>query len=105
MRRRIAVLALILLSAGCGGGAATWSRPGADQAAVSREYQECRELAGLTVETQANIDQDISATRQSDIQRSGVVRSDAQLMRDRTKDRAGSLIDNCMRAKGLVPKP
>jgi hypothetical protein len=100
--RRLIWLALPAILAACGG-AGDWAKPGADRATVSREYQECRALAGDTVETQAKIDQDIAVTRQSDLQRSAVVRSDTQLMRDRTRDRAAGIVEDCMKAKGFGP--
>jgi hypothetical protein len=95
-------LTLSLTLAGCGGGAGQYAKPGADQAAASREYQECHDLAGDVVEPQANIDQDIAAARGADIQRSSIIRSDNQLMRDRVRDRAATIIDNCMKAKGFA---
>ena len=101
--RGLGLGAIVLLLAGCGGGAGNWAKPGADQTTTGREYQDCRELAGDAVEVQANIDQDIQATRQSDAQRSSIVRSDTQLMRDRTRERAGAIIDACMRSKGFAP--
>jgi hypothetical protein len=100
--KRLIGLALSLALAGCGGGAEHYAKPGADQAAASREYEECRALAGDMVEPQANIDQDIAAARQSDLQRSSIIRSDNQLMRDRVRDRAASIIDTCMKSKGYV---
>jgi hypothetical protein len=98
-------LVLPLALAGCGGGAGQYAKPGADQTAVSREYQDCRDLAGDVVEPQANIDQDIAATRGADIQRSSIIRSDTQLMHDRVRDRANTIIDNCMKSKGYAAPP
>src|SRR5205823_1887336 len=65
-RARWLGLALVLsLLAGCGG-AGDWAKAGGDEAAASREYEDCRALAGGAVQTDADIDQDILATRQSD---------------------------------------
>jgi hypothetical protein len=94
---------LVLLLAGCGG-AGDWARPGADEGAATAAYQDCRALAGDAVRTDADIDQDILATRQGDWQRAGVVRQQTQIMHEQTRDRAASLIDSCMKAKGYSQK-
>jgi hypothetical protein len=95
--------ALVLLLAGCGG-AGDWARPDADEGAATAAYQDCRALAGDAVRTDADIDQDILATRQGDWQRAGVVRQQTQIMHEQTRDRAASLIDSCMKAKGYSQK-
>jgi hypothetical protein len=93
---------LILLLVGCAGGG-EWMKPGMDQAAAGREYQDCRELADTAVKTDADIDQDILATRQSDWQRAGVVRTQTRIMHEQTRDRGAAIIDSCMKAKGYSP--
>ena len=98
---RGSLIALALLLAGCAA-AGDWTRPGADQAAIARAYQECRDLAGTAVRTEADIDQDILATRQSDWQRAGLGRVQSQTMREQTRDRAGAIVDACMQAKGFT---
>ena len=86
--------------AGCGGGA-DWARPGADAATVASEYQDCRAVAGTAVNTDANIDQDILATRGDDWRRGGVGQLQTRTMREHTRDRSAAIIDACMRAKGF----
>ena len=93
---------LLLLLGGCAGGDA-WTKPGMDRAAAGREYQDCRELAHTAVKTDADIDQDILATRQSDWQRAGVVRTQTRVMHEQTRDRATAIVDSCMKAKGYSP--
>ena len=96
--------ALVLsLLAGCGG-AGDWAKAGGDEAAASREYEDCRALAGGAVQTDADIDQDILATRQSDWQRAGVVRQQTRVMHEQTRDRAAAIIESCMKAKGYSQK-
>ncbi len=102
MSSRWAVFLLLLPLAGCAGGG-DWARPGMDQAAAGREYQDCRELADTAIKTDADIDQDILATRQSDWQRAGVVRTQTRVMHEQTRDRAGAIVDTCMKAKGYSP--
>jgi hypothetical protein len=91
-----------LLLAGCAG-AGSWVKPGADDAFTVREYQDCRAMAATAVKTDADIDQDILATRQDDRQRAQVFRLQTEVNREHTKDRAASIVDTCMRAKGFAP--
>jgi hypothetical protein len=99
---RLRAALLVLLLVGCAGGG-EWMKAGTDQAAAGREYQDCRELAGTAVKTDADIDQDILATRQSDWQRAGVVRTQTRVMHEQTRDRGAAIIESCMKAKGYSP--
>jgi hypothetical protein len=92
---------MALLLVGCAA-AADWTKPGADAAATADEYQDCRELAASAVRTDADIDQDILATRSDDLQRAGSFRVAGQTMQDHTRDRASAIVGACMRAKGFV---
>ena len=92
---------IALLLAGCAA-AGGWTKPGADAAATADAYQDCREMAASAVKTDADIDQDILATRQSDRQRSAGVRVETQVMEEHTRDRAAAIVASCMRAKGFV---
>jgi hypothetical protein len=94
-------LGLAVLLAGCAA-AGGWSKTGADSAAAARDYQDCRDLAESAVKTDADIDQDIRATRGSDYQRSAGVRAETQAMQEHTKGRAQAIIAACMRAKGFA---
>ena len=97
-------LALALLIAGCAG-TGSWTKAGADAASAGREYQECRAMAAAAVKTDADIDQDILATRQDDRQRATVFRLQTEANHEHTKDRAASIVDACMRAKGFASPP
>jgi hypothetical protein len=98
MRRLSGAIALLL--AGCAAGSGAWTKAGADQTATAQAYEECREMAGIAVSTDAAIDQDILASRQSDWQRAGVVRTETRTMQEQTRDRAAAIIASCMQAKG-----
>jgi hypothetical protein len=102
MRVHYAALALAL--AACGG-SGNWTKEGADAASVGHEYQDCRSLAGTAVKTDLDIDQDIRASRGADLQRSEVVRLSQKTTHDQTRDRAGSIVDACMKAKGFTQPP
>jgi len=105
MRRavRLHAAAALLLAAGCSGGG-NWAKTGADEAAASAAYQDCRGLADTAVETDRAIDQDILASRQDDWQRASVVRAQTRVMHEQTRDRAAAIIDSCMKGKGFSPK-
>src|SRR5947209_2563578 len=100
---RLLLLLFSLPLAACGG-AGDWTKAGGDEAAAAREYADCRALAGGAVQTDAAIDQDILATRQSDWQRAGVVRQQTRIMHEQTRDRADAIIESCMKAKGFSQK-
>jgi len=96
---------LVVLAVAACGGAGDWTKPGSDSAAARAEYDDCRELAATMVRTDTNIDQDILATRGADAQRGGAVRAQAQVMQEHSRDRAGSIVDKCMAAKGFARAP
>jgi hypothetical protein len=93
-------LAVLLLLASCGGGGGDWA--GADEAEAEREYQACRDVASAAVGKEADIDQDIIATRGRDWQRGGIGRVESRAMQEHTRDRAASIVASCMRAKGYA---
>jgi hypothetical protein len=95
---------MLPLMAGCAAGGSDWAKPGADDAAVAAAYQDCRGLSDTVVSTDRAIDQDISASRQDDLQRAGVVRAQTRVMHEHTRDRAAGIVDSCMQAKGFSPK-
>lgn len=101
---RLAQACLLLGAlAGCGGG--DWARPGADATTVASEYQDCRAAAGAAVKTDADIDQDILATRGDDWRRGGIGQLQTRTMREHTRDRSAAIIDSCMHAKGFARIP
>jgi len=90
-----------LLLAGCAA-AGSWTKAGTDAAAAAREYRDCRALAATAVKTDADIDQDILATRRNDWQRASRFRLQTETMREHTSDRAAAIVAACMRAKGFA---
>ena len=100
MTRPLASAGALLLLAGCAA-PGDWTKAGVDAAATAREYQDCRTAAQRAVKTDADIDQDILATR-SDWQRAGIGRVQTRTMQEHTSDRAGSIVGACMRAKGFA---
>ena len=92
---------LLLALTGCAAGE-DWARPGADAAATSRAYADCRALAGTAVRTDAAIDQDIAASRGTDIQRADSVRTQTRQMAETTQARSDAIVASCMESKGFT---
>jgi hypothetical protein len=92
------MLALTTL-AGCGD-SDNWTKPGADAAGAGQALQECQAVTATATKTDADIDQDIGASRGADYQRSDFVRTQKQQARDTTRDRAAAILAACMQAKG-----
>jgi len=102
--RRLAATAMLSLLSGCAAGGSDWATPGVDDAAAVAAYRDCRGLSDTVVSTDRAIDQDISASRQDDLQRASVVRAQTRVMHEHTRDRAAGIVDSCMQAKGFSPK-
>lgn len=94
-------LALALLLAGCSQ-AGHWSKPGVDASAAAHDYEQCRAVAAAATRTETAIDQDIFASRHSDLQRASIVRNEAQNIADETRDRGSAIIASCMQSKGFT---
>jgi hypothetical protein len=93
------------LLVGCAASAGTWTKPGADAAAIASAYQQCRAAAAAAVAPEIGIDEDIQATRQSDWQRAPTGQIASESLREETRSRAQSIIDACMRAHGFTRSP
>ena len=105
MTRIARALAVAALLGGCASGAAEWTKPGADEAAVAQAYRSCRELAEARVGPEIGINQDILATRGTDWQRAGVQGLQTRSMTESTRDRASAIVASCMAAYGFQPAP
>ncbi|MGE5269750.1 MAG: hypothetical protein ACM3JG_08780 [Thiohalocapsa sp.] len=92
---------LAVALAGCAA-AGGWTRPGADAAATAAAYDDCRAGAMEFVSPEAGIDQDILASRSSDIQRSSIMRREAHNVQEDTRGRANAIIAACMQSKGFA---
>ena len=117
---RIAVLPLLLL-AGCNSlgwpkppaaaaDASGWTKPGGDaagveRAGVERAFDDCLALASTATETDFDIDQDIAASRGSDLQRTDFAGAPLRDAQQSNRDRARTIVSSCMTGKGFVPAP
>jgi hypothetical protein len=115
MIRLSAVLMLLLLT-GCGSGigwptappeaaatASAWTKPGADSAIVEAAYDDCLAATETASRTDFAIDQDIAASRSSDLQHSEFAQNRMQQTEDTDRDRAQAVLSSCMTAKGFSP--
>ena len=98
-------LAVTVLLGGCTSGAAEWTKPGADEAAVAQAYRSCRELADERVGPEIGINQDILATRGTDWQRAQIGGVRTRTMNEMTRDRADAIVASCMNAYGFRRAP
>lgn len=105
MMRSAGALAVVVMLGGCASGAAEWTKPGADEAAVAQAYRSCRELAEERVGPEIGINQDILATRGTDWQRAQTGGAQTRTMTEMTRDRAAAIVASCMTAYGFQRAP
>jgi hypothetical protein len=116
--RYVVALFAVLLLAGCSSmsmpgwpkpppesaaSAGAWTRPGADAAAVSGAYDECLSAANSATQTDNDIDQDISASRASDLQHSEFAGTQLREAQETSRDRTQTILSSCMERKGFTP--
>jgi hypothetical protein len=112
---RVGAVLLGLLLAGCGAigwpkpppeaaaSTSAWTKPGAGADVVASAYQSCLDLANAATQTDFDIDQDMAATRGSDLQHSEFVRTPMQDTQSANRDRAQTILSSCMDQKGFSP--
>ena len=100
--RFLAVAGLLLLAACKDAPRGDWAKPGADAGATSSAYQECLSLAGTATRSDSDIEQDIAASRGSDLQHSPVVREQSRMTTEGNSERADAILASCMQAKGFT---
>ena len=112
---RISLLILTVLLTGCGSipwpkappeaaaSAEAWVKPGLDTTAVESAYRGCLEIANTVTDKDFNIDQDIAASRGSDLQRSSFAGAPLRDTQQNNRDRAQTILSSCMRGKGFTP--
>lgn len=83
--------------------ASAWTKAGADAASVESAYDDCLARTDTASRNDYDIDQDISASRSSDLGRSAFAQSQMQQSRETTRDRAQAILSACMTAKGFSP--
>lgn len=82
--------------------AAAWVKPGADTATVAHAYDECRNMADAATGTDFDIDQDIAASRASDLQHSNFAGAQLRDAQRGNRDRAQTILSSCMEKQGFT---
>jgi hypothetical protein len=100
--KRTAALACTLLLIGCAGGN-DWSRQGSSSKQTAAEYADCQSQARDATARDTNIMTDITASRASDWNRTGVMSTQMSLFAAENHDQTSSLVNRCMLSKGFVP--
>jgi hypothetical protein len=120
-RAVLAAAAVCLLLAGCGGktladfdigfggsaqhsSANDWIKPGAQPGEGASAYSDCSSIARQATQKDADIDQDIAATRGADLQHSQIVQMRTSQQRGVTTQDADSILASCMQQKGFVER-
>ncbi|HVH81699.1 MAG TPA: hypothetical protein VM782_20020 [Stellaceae bacterium] len=83
--------------------ASSWTKPGLDAADVQSAYRDCLDVANTATGTDFDIDQDISASRGGDIQRSAFAGAQLRSSQQTSRDRAQTILSSCMEGKGFTP--
>ncbi|HTW50956.1 MAG TPA: hypothetical protein VME45_03570 [Stellaceae bacterium] len=83
--------------------AGAWTRPGVDAATISGAYDECLSAANSATDTDNDIDQDISASRGSDLQHSEFAGTQLREAQATSRDRTQAILSSCMERKGFTP--
>lgn len=117
MARAASALLLILL-AGCSSvslpgwpkpppetaaSASAWTKPGADSATIAGAYNGCADAANGATEKDFGIDQDIAASRGSDLQRSDFAGAQLRDAQRSNRDRTQAILSSCMEKQGFTP--
>ncbi len=98
-----AIAAIVLLTACAGPPAQTrWVKAGVDDAAVTREVNDCQAQASAAQNTQQGINQDRSATLGRNWAMSNTTGLQNQTMQQQTAAAVDQAFNACMRAKGFT---
>ena len=82
-------------------GGGEWAKAGADEAQTAAAYRECAALTDAATRTDVRIDQDIAASRASDLQRAAIVRAQSERIHADNGERAEAILGACMQGKGF----
>jgi hypothetical protein len=83
--------------------AGAWTKPGADSASIDGAYDDCLSLTNTATRTDFDTDQDIAASRDSDLQHSDFAGAQMRNTQQSNRDRAQSILSSCMEGKGFSP--
>jgi len=83
--------------------ASAWTRPGADAATIESAYDDCLNVANSATQKDFDIDQDIAASRGSDLQHSEFAGTSLRGAQQTSRDRDQAVLSSCMETKGFSP--
>jgi len=98
--RKLLLLALVLGLTGCAGREAGWRRPGTSDATRSTDYAYCRSEAKDLTGPALGIDQDITASRGADWERSGQYATRSEQTTGADAHAFADALGQCMTDKG-----
>jgi hypothetical protein len=91
---------LALALAACAG--TQWEKPGASAEERKAALADCQAQARVATDQESRINQDIASTFHQDWQRTGVLDTRRNLLRDRTRAMGEDIVARCMTAKGWL---
>jgi hypothetical protein len=104
-RYSVVAVGCLMLTVCAGAPAQTrWVKSGVDDAATTREVNDCQAQANAAQNTQQGINEDISSTLGRNWAMSYTTRLQDQTMRQQAASAADQAFNNCMRAKGFAKR-
>ena len=102
--RNLLLAALVLGLAGCAGREGDWQRPGTSDGTRSKDYAYCRSEAKDLTGPALGIDQDITASRGADWERTGQYASRTEQTTGADAHAFADALGQCMQEKGYRPR-
>ncbi len=99
-RPAVIAAAPLLLLAGCIGGGEGWTKPSLDVSQRSADFAECKQDTRQATQREYAIEQDINASRGTDMRNRGTFDQLSQNIDTSAKDQSTALLDSCMLGKG-----
>lgn len=99
-RPAIIAAAPLLLLAGCIGGGEGWTKPSLDVAQRSVDFAECKQDTRQATQREYSIEQDINASRGTDMRNRGTFGQLSQNLDSSAGDQSTALLESCMLGKG-----
>ena len=102
-RPAIIAIAPLHLLAGCTGGGEGWTKPSLDVTQRAADFAECKQDTRVETQREYSIDQDINASRGTDLRNRGTFSQLSQNIDTSAQDQTTALFASCMLGKGYEP--
>lgn len=99
-RPAIIAIAPLLLLCGCLGGGEGWTKPSLDVAQRSADFAACKQDTRQATQREYAIEQDINASRGTDMRNRGTFDQLSQNLDTSPRDQSTALLQSCMLGKG-----